>query len=358
VHLRIGRVVLPLAMAAVVACGHSDPFGSGDDIALSTPFSPTQPIRLTFDNGMDRFATWSVDGSQIWYSFQPGERDDGDVCLARMPASGGSRTEYCAPSLASQSTRDVYERATPGPGGQLLVGRYVSNIGMLTLNFGWLDLATVDAPLDGRPLLSLPFNIGGVGFNHIGRIEWLSNDRVIAVAEDETVVPHCVNCSKRDTIFIGQALLDGRITATGATFTVIPGSLHASDFALSAAKDSIYFTVSEDPDNFTGRSAFLWRVPVSGGTPQSVFSGVGPLLSVSRSGSQYLLSFNGRIVRADLASGTSTVVTLNGLTARGYGTVTSTPDGCRILAEFGKPRDLTFETDIYLLTGAITACTP
>lgn len=351
------RAALFLLAVAVSGCGHSDPYGIAVP-TLEEPLSTTAPIRLTFDAGMDRFATWSVDQQRIWYSFQPPEREDGDVCLASMPATGGTRAEYCPASSAQASVRDAYERATPGPNGQLIYGRYTSEIGMLTLYTGAIDLATVDAPLAGRELLSLPNNIGGVGFNHVGRIHWLASDHVILVAEDETVIPHCISCAKRDTIFVGLALLDGRITPTGATFSVIPGTLGASDFAISAAGDSIYFTQSEDPDNFTGRSATLRRLPVAGGVAQAVFSSVGTLYSVTRAGSRFLLAIRNQVVTLDLASGNTLAVAANNVAARGYGTVTATTDGCRVLAEVARPSGLTFTTDVYLLPPNVVGCAP
>lgn len=350
--------VLLLAVAAT-GCGHSDPFGAIASTPLDGPLSTTAPIRLTFDNGMDRFATWSADQQRIWYSFQPGERSDGDVCLASMPATGGTRTEYCPTASGQRLVRDAYERATPGPNGQLIYGRYTSEIGMLTLFKGSIDLATVDAPLAGRELLSLPNNIGGVGFNHVGRMQWLASDHLILVAEDETVVPHCISCAKRDTIFIGLALLDGRVTPTGATFSVIPGTLHANDFALSAAGDSIYFTQSEDPDNFTGRSSTLSRVPVGGGSPQVVYSTAGGLFSLARAGSQFIVALANRVAKVDPVAGTSFNIVSNGLNGnRGYGTVSTGADGCRVLAEFARPQGQTFETNVYLLPPNLVGCAP
>jgi hypothetical protein len=352
-------VALLFLTLVALGCEHGDPYQVSGESPLTTPLSSTLPVQLTFDRGMDRFATWSLDGQSIWYSFQPESRPDGDVCLATLPATGGTRTGYCPSSTAQQADRDAYDRATPGPDGQLLYGHYTSHIGMLTLYLGSLDLATVDAPLAGRSLLSLPNNIDGIGFNHVGRIHWLTRDHVILVAEDETAVPHCAACAKFDTVFIGYTLLDARITPDGATFTRIQGTLHANDFTMSAAGDSIYFTRSDDPDNPTGRDLTISTVPVGGGTPRILYTSSGAVYSLSRAGPLLVIALRDHVASLDLATGTVNPLGNKGLNgARGYGTVTASSDGCRLLAEFGRPRDITFETNVFLLPTGLTGCAP
>ncbi|MEO5798123.1 MAG: hypothetical protein ABIZ70_14685 [Gemmatimonadales bacterium] len=341
------------------ACGHSEAFESPIVPPLTAPFTTLPPIPLTFDEGMDRWATWSPDERGIWYSFQPGGRSDGDVCLASMPGGGGTRREFCLTATAQESRRDAFDRPAPGPEGLLLYGHYTSNIGMLTLEDGELDLATTAAPLEARRLLSLPNNIGGIGFNHIGRIRWLARDHFVAVAEDETVIPHCASCTKRDTIYVGYGLLDARITADGATFRLIPGSLNANDFTLSVAGDSLYFTQSDDLVEFTTRGRTISSLPIGGGTAQVIYAGAGGLASVGRAGPRLILATGGRVVALEVASGVVSVLASNGLTgARGYGSVTASTDGCRVLAEFARPRGLTFETNVYLLATGNSNCAP
>lgn len=346
------------ALVLIVAgCGHSDSFQTPAQSNLDVPLSSTPPARLTFDGGMDRFPAFTPDRQTIWYSFQSPDRADGDRCLASLPATGGTRTEYCPPTVASEQRRDAFDHASPGPDGQLIYGRYDSPIGALLVSAGSIELASVTAPLQGRQLLSLPNSVGGVGFNHVGRIRWLANDRVILVAEDQTAVPHCRGCVKRDTVNLGGGLLDGRITANGATFTLIPGTLNANDFASSVAGDSLYFTQSDDLLAPTGRDRALYRVPITGGSPQVVYADSGtPLSSVARIGVRLAVAAGNSIISLDLASGNST--TLASGATNGYGLVSASADGCRLLAEFRRPKELTFTTDLYLLLTGGTGCAP
>ncbi|MES2304176.1 MAG: hypothetical protein V4558_01640 [Gemmatimonadota bacterium] len=352
------RLTMLLVFGGVLsACGHSEPFESPIMPPLADAFTSSTPTQLTFDEGMDRWAVWNEDETSIWYSFQPGDRADGDVCLAEMPGRGGTRKDFCLTSTAQEERRDAFDRPAPGPDGQLLYGHYTSNIGMLTLLDGELDLATTAAPLAARRLLSLPNNISGVGFNHIGRMRWLAPDHFLAVAEDETVIPHCASCTKRDTIYIGYALLDGHITASGGTFSVVPGTLNASDFVLSTAGDSIYFTQSDDPAAPTGRSRTILSVPLSGGTPSVVYTRAGGIFSISRAGPRLLVALGDQVIALDQTTGTTSAVARNGLNgASGFGTVTGSRDGCRALAEFARPMGLTFETNLYLVSTGNSGC--
>ncbi len=218
------------------------------------PLAANDPVRLTFDTGKDRFPTLAPDDRTLWFSFQSVERTDGDRCLASMPAAGGTRTEYCLLDFATRNVRDGFDQPTPGPGGRLLYARFTSDIGAFLPDSGSLLLADVASPLTARTLLRLPTNIDGVGFTYIGRIRWLAPDRFIFVGEDMSVRRICGSCAAKDTIYRGSALIDGRLTATGAAFAVIPGSISASDFAISSAGDSLYFSQTYHRSAPTGSS--------------------------------------------------------------------------------------------------------
>ncbi|MBA3319723.1 MAG: hypothetical protein H0T50_16750, partial [Gemmatimonadales bacterium] len=71
------------------ACSHSDPFSNPQ--GTDTPFDPGPPVRLTLNQAHDGNPAWLADGSGILYSAQQLDRPDTDVCLAELPATGGSQ---------------------------------------------------------------------------------------------------------------------------------------------------------------------------------------------------------------------------------------------------------------------------
>lgn len=356
------RTVVGFALVLLVgSCGHSDPFLTTPPTDGDRPFSTGPSVRLTFDEGMDRFPAFTPDDRTMWYSFAPPERADGDRCLASMPARGGSRTEYCLPSIVDATRRDAFDQASPGPDDQLIYGRYESVIGALLVSSGSLDLASVTHPLAGRSLLSLPHNFGGIGFNHIGRIRWIANDHVIVVAENQSLIPHCTACAKRDTIVLGAGLLDGRITAESATFQLIEGTRDAADFAISASGDSLYFTRSDDLNEPTGRASSLYAVPLGGGVAQRLFSVAASdtFYSIARIGARYAVRSNRGILSVDLTSGSSTtLVGVNADAPAGFGMITASTDGCSLLVESRRLRDATFTTDLYRISTGSAGCVP
>lgn len=337
-------------MASVAACSHSAPFAGEENPGVDGPFSTTALVRLTFDAGMDRYPTFDVDNQSFWYSFQAPGRPDGDRCLATMAAAGGVRHEHCLDDNAGQTRRDAYDSPTPGPDGQLAYGRFQSLISAFFPASGALMLATTADPLNGRSLLTTPNNIGGVGFNHFGRIRWIAKDKLLVLIEDQTVVPHCIGCVKRDTVIQPYGILGGTITATGATFALIPGTNGASDFFTSAAGDSIYFTNGD----------LLQRLPTAGGTPVTVFTNSTGVGSVARvPGGMIFITSDGRIRLADFTAGTSVeLVNRLELTALGFGAIDASSDGCRAVVEVRKSFDVTYTTDLYGLKTGKAGCTP
>lgn len=351
----------PLFLLAV-ACGHSDPYQVSAIPASDSPFSGNVPIQLTFDDGKDRFPALTPDNQILWYSFQSRDRPDGDRCLASMPAAGGSRTEYCLPDVASLTRREGFDFPTPGPEGQLLYTRYVSDIGAFLSDSGTLMLADVNAPLQARPLLRLPANVDGAGFTYIGRIRWVARDRIILVAEDMSVRRICGACTDKDTIYRGTALLEGRITPTGAAFARIPGTDQANDFAISAGGDSLYFSrTDEDPLVPPLRAHQVYAVPIAGGTPRVVFTGaVGDTIySITRIGSRLAVTSKGTIRSVDLANGNTGSLAFRSFGgASDFGMVSASTDGCRIWAEFRRARGFAHTTDLYRFGSGSPGCLP
>lgn len=360
--LRKGPRRIPALALLIAACGHSESYKVTAIPDNDLPLSTDAPSRLTFDPGMDRFPSHSNDGTTLWYSFQSPIRQDGDRCLARIPAAGGTRTEFCLDAIEGLTRRDAFDMPSPGPGGQLIYVRYASDIGAFLPDSGTILLATEANPMVARPLLRLPTAIDGIGFTYTGRIRWLTPDHIVFVGEDMSVRRICGSCATKDTIYRGAGLIDGRITATGATFAFIPGTLFASDFDFSSGRDSLYFTATDDdPVTLPRRGHVLFAIPLAGGVPRVVFATVpgDTLYSVARTTTRFAVTTKSQIISVDPAAGTS--FTLAGPTygnASKFGLASASPDGCRLTAEFRFPLVPTYTTDLFRFPSGVSGCPP
>src|SRR5882672_3924905 len=113
------RMALAGGALLVLACGHTEPF-STQPYGTTAPFDPTPPVRLTFNTGPDRGASWLPDGSGILYSAQQPGRPDFDVCLAELPPDGGAqRRLVCDLSSADAGLINAFESPAAGTDGRL-----------------------------------------------------------------------------------------------------------------------------------------------------------------------------------------------------------------------------------------------
>src|SRR5258706_4806727 len=74
--------------AAVVACGHTAPFGPG----VYTPNGPLgggATLRLTYNPGTDLAPAWLPSGGGILYTAQRPARGGRDPCFSGPPPAGG-----------------------------------------------------------------------------------------------------------------------------------------------------------------------------------------------------------------------------------------------------------------------------
>lgn len=367
-----------LALACVLsltACAHSDPAEATGPTALDGPHAAASPTRLTFESGMDHVASFTADGATLLYSFQGTDRADRDRCIGLLPAAGGTRREMCDDAVLHRNSTESFEHAAVNDDGALLYGAFTSAIGAPLVSSGELRLATRSTPLTYRSLFTTPNVIGGFSFDHIGTIRWLSATTFLVNAVDQSLIGSPFNEAKLDTLTLGIGLLRGELTATGATFTAVPGTAGLNGFDLSAGRDSIYFTVQDDSS--------LWAMQVTGSTPRRVYfeasqpggrmilrdpARVGDRVAVVRQlwqqrtgqpnppwGMSGLSAI--RLVRP--ADGSSTLFATSPGTSLIFGALAASPTGCRLVAEHRMPQGFTFTTDLYAYcvgTGPECAC--
>ncbi|MES2124721.1 MAG: hypothetical protein V4503_08560 [Gemmatimonadota bacterium] len=365
-------------LALVGACGHSEPFVAAPVNEGDGPFGVSQPVRLTYNQGMDHLASFSPDGKTLVYAFQDRlalppaipYRPDVDRCIGWMAAGGGVRHELCRPDVVGLDSTDAWEQASVGPDGALLYGEYTSAIRSLTISRGALRLGTLENPWPGQVLLGTPNVVGGFSFDHFGAIRWASPTTFFVQVHDQTLIGNPDNETKIDTIALGVGILRGDLSAGGAVFTPVAGTDSASGMALSAGRDSIYFTRLDD--------AALYVVPASGGARRVVYSEAGAsprviLREASRVGERiavvrqqwqtreaikypdppYGLKPGSVILLVRPSDGTSSpLANVSGApriqgSAAAFGAIVASPDGCRLVVEHRIVQGFTFTTDLY-----------
>jgi Tol biopolymer transport system component len=127
-----GRLRAWLLLLASLGCGHTEPFSTNPP-ATDVPFDMGPPARLTMNQGPDRGAAWLPDGSGILYSSQQLGRRDNDVCLALIPATGGSQRQLtCDLSPTGADSPDAIESPAPTPDGRLAFVARASRIAAIT----------------------------------------------------------------------------------------------------------------------------------------------------------------------------------------------------------------------------------
>ena len=240
---------LALAGGALVAlaCGHTDPF-SVPPYGTNQPFDPTPPVRLTLNVGADRSPSWLPDGSGIVYSTQQLGRPDADVCLAQLPAGGGTQVRLvCDLSRLGADTNNAIQTPAPSADGRLAFLKASSSIGGTNPSAEALSVApTLDAA-NAAEVQRVPFFVPGEAQQHTGvqALRWLTPDRLVFVGGLAIVRQLCKQCTV-DTVVTGLKvdLLD--LAQPGSAPVALPGTDFASGVSSGGSSDEVYFTLSGD----------------------------------------------------------------------------------------------------------------
>lgn len=362
-----GTVPFRSAMViALAACSHSEPFGPSAPPPFDGAATASVPVRLTFEAGEDGFPSWSPDGRQILYSFQPRDRHDADRCIGVIPGKGGTREEFCDNSGPGATRTDALEYPTVNTAGGLLYARYASGIGdfiPITDQIS-LQLADMGDPLRAQNLLPLPTQIDGVGLTRIGTIRWADTSTFYLVAEQMTLTRNPFSLAFQDTVISGNGLLRGRLTASGATFEAVAGIVDANGFDFSAGRDSVFFTRTGDNR--------LYVVSLAGSSARVVYAlpqqlpGLREIRNPVRIGPWVAaitqdidtsqpprftagLAPNAKIELIRTSDGTSQVLRNGAGQVPAFGRLAVSPDGCTLVVEFREPRRISFTTDLYAI---------
>jgi hypothetical protein len=240
------RVVRLLALAALVGCNHTEPFGA-PPLDRDQPFDPSPPVRLTLNRGPDRRPAWLPDGSGILYSTQQLDTREHDVCLAQLPPTGGSQRRLtCALDPTSVSLTDALESAAPATDGRLAFVAATSRIGAGAPDAQSIAMATVADPATRRSLRAIPYPISpGRIHQGVSQIHWLGPNRIVYLGEAVNVTRICEECPI-DTVRSGLDAVRLDLDEVPTTPHAVPGTENASGVCSGATADEVYYTLNGD----------------------------------------------------------------------------------------------------------------
>ena len=271
------------------ACGHTDPFSNSP--GTDTPFDPGPPARLTLNPAHDGNAAWLEDGSGILYSAQQVTRSDTDVCLAELPATGGSHRRLVCDLLGSGMTTEAAQSPAPSLDGRLaLLSAGNGDVGGTSPVFLGIAVSpTLDA-VGAQIVRSLPFTPGGGTVqDYAGHLRWLSAERLVYVGQQFKAHRACPQDGcPLDTLIVGTdvTLLDISGSPAG---TAVPGTTRATGVAPVEDGAAILFTLENDTR--------IYRRGLSGGDITVVhdFGPAGIARDVHASGDRVAVIVGGRV---------------------------------------------------------------
>jgi hypothetical protein len=238
------RFLSPILCAALISCGHGEPF-SPERQTPEGPFSSLLPRRITFSPGDDRTPAWLPDGSAVIYSSEREDQLDHDRCLTLLPAEGGTILDQFCPSDPVQSdSTNLYDAPAVSPDGQVFYRGVVSWVGQQKLGDASLFLAPLADPVRGTRLTRIPYTApNGKIHSSIRSPAWLGSTSLVYLAEElfymgSTFFP--------DTFVTGRDIVRLDVGGTAQQLSVIPGTDNASSVAVSGEAEVIYYTLGGD----------------------------------------------------------------------------------------------------------------
>ena len=130
------------------------------------------------NQGPDRGAAWLPEGSGILYSSQQLGRRDNDVCLALIPATGGSQRHLtCDLSPTGADSADAIESPAPTPDGRLAFVARASRIEAITPENISIAVGSLRNPSDRTRVQIIPCPLpGGPLHSGASQLRWLAPD--------------------------------------------------------------------------------------------------------------------------------------------------------------------------------------
>ena len=229
-----------------LACGHSDPFTT-PPYGTDQPFDPTPPVRLTLNQASDRAPAWLPDGSGILYSAAQSGRADADVCLALLPAGGGTQLQFvCDLSPRGGDSTNAIESPAVSSSGRLAFVKRGSAIDAIGPTHEAITVGTLSDVAGAGEVQPVPYTIPGEARHHVVTVlRWVGDDRLAFVGGTVVYRPPCQGCVL-DTLATGLKVAVLDLSAATPAPVAVPATDYASGVSGGATADEIYYTVGGD----------------------------------------------------------------------------------------------------------------
>lgn len=265
-----------------MACSHPDPFSyNAPDVGPSTAGADV----LLTQNAVNYWPTLTEDRSGVLYAYideseapvRPISQFESPPyvvgplhihrCMGEVPVNGGTRHwEFCDRRASEIDSLTSLTAFAMGSDGRLIYAesttprRFTFDSTRVSL---WLaDSAT---PFRRTLLVRLPIVVGDNLVNWIGDLTWTGPTTFLALGQRMTLTSHGAT-SLFDSSFSGQGILRGTTSVGPVSLTPVPGTIGATAYAVTDSGRSIVFAQLD--------STNLLKVPISGGAPMPVASGV------------------------------------------------------------------------------------
>jgi hypothetical protein len=270
------------------ACSHSEPFGDSQE--SEQPFDAGPPARLTLNPGHDGHPSWLPDGSGILYSAQQVEREDDDVCLAELPATGGRQRRLVCDIPGDRQSTDAAQSAVASAEGPLaLLSAGNGSLGGTSPAF--LELALLESldTRDAQRVRTLPFTpAGGTPQDYAGHLRWLSSDALVYIGQAFRIKRDCEPCPL-DTVLLNTEVTILSLGSAATAGIAMPGTTQATGVTPVQEGAAILYTLAGD--------SRIYRRVLASGEVAVVhdFGSLGPARDVHAGGNRVTAIVGGRV---------------------------------------------------------------
>jgi len=239
-----------LALMSVMGCGHTDPFTDPDN-AEDGPFAAGDPLRLTYNVGVDGFPFYLPGDSLIGYAFARPGATNSNQCFGVLPVGGGTTiSESCPRTAASLDSTERFEVGVPLSADSVLLLNVTRRFGRLTDDVGyigrapWRDATSFSViqrfPIQ-TPSGSIEFPPSHMALTGDGHVAYLATTISSACPGLDPTCPDPIR-----PVPLVHGLEIAQVPLTGGAIQVLSGTAFATSMAAGRAPGSVIFTLPLD----------------------------------------------------------------------------------------------------------------
>jgi len=319
---RVRSLLLPAALLAAWACGHSEPFQDPGE-TNDGPFDPVIPIQLTYNPGSDLTPSFLPGDSIVLYSYEQGGAINVNTCIGALPVAGGTRVnDSCPRSAAALDSTERYQNPVPLNDSMIVLVQSArakgAGVDAITL-LGTAPWRNADQLV---PRLEFPFTSSNGGFETSANYVSLTGGATLAYLglTDMSACPGSEKlCNQPVLIRVGREIGQLSLETTGEP-SIAPETDYATSVATGRTPGAFLFTRPLDSRVYErqadGSTATLFdfapeivRDPMLVGDQLVAIIGGSVAEFTSDTGATVQVNGGGSIVLVNLGSGTLRYVT-------------------------------------------------